>query len=323
VTTFTYHKATDLSDALTRLTEPNQMPIGGGTDLIVTIEERLVAPSGVVDVRALAESLGVRELEDGALRIGGGVRLEDIALHPVVRERYAALASACEQVGTPAIRAMATLGGNLCQRPRCWYFRRNIACHKNGGSTCPAADAAGENQYLAIVEGGPCFIVHPSDPAVALVALEAVIEIAGASGRREVVAGDFFVLPGERMERETVLADGELVIGVRLPAAAAGGVQQYTKLMQREAWDFALVSLAAVRRIDGEVRLVLGGVSPRPYRVYGSVEEEVMTGGLDEDTIAGLAERAMLDAAPLSRNGYKLDLAESLLRDAIRTLARD
>lgn len=322
MTTFTYHKATDLSDALSRLTEPNQMPIGGGTDLIVTIEERLVAPSGVVDVRALAESLGVRELEDGALRIGGGVRLEEIAQHPVVRERYAALASACEQVGTPAIRAMATLGGNLCQRPRCWYFRRNIACHKTGGSSCPAADAAGENQYLAIVEGGPCFIVHPSDPAVALVALDAVIEIAGASGRHEVGAGDFFVLPGQRMDRETVLADGELVIGVRLPAEAAGGMQQYTKLMQREAWDFALVSLAAVRRTDGEVRLVLGGVSPRPYRVYGSVEEEVMTGGLDEDTIAGLAERAMLDAAPLSRNGYKLDLAESLLRDAIRTLAR-
>jgi xanthine dehydrogenase YagS FAD-binding subunit len=329
VTTFTYHKATDLADALTRLSEPDQMPIGGGTDLLVTIEERLVAPSGVVDVRALAESSGVRETADGALRIGGGVSLEDIARHPLVRERYAALASACEQVGTPAIRAMATLGGNLCQRPRCWYFRRNIACHKTGGTSCPAADAAGENQYLAIVEGGPCFIVHPSDPAVALVALDAVIEIASGSGsgagsrRREVAAGEFFVLPTDRMDRETVLADGELVIAVRLPAEAARGVQQYTKLMQREAWDFALVSLAAVRRTDGEVRLVLGGVSPRPYRVYGSVEEEVMTGGLDEDTITGLAERAMLDAAPLSKNGYKLDLAESLLRDAIRTLARD
>jgi xanthine dehydrogenase YagS FAD-binding subunit len=323
VTTFTYHKAADLGDALARLSDSSQMPIGGGTDLLVTIEERLVAPSGVVDVRALAESLGIRELDDGALRIGGSVRLEDVASHPIARERYAALANACEQVGTPAIRAMATLGGNLCQRPRCWYFRRNVACYKNGGTSCPAADVAGENQYLAIVEGGPCHIVHPSDPAVALVALDAVIEIAGASERREVSAGEFFVLPSERMDRETVLAEGELVVGVRLPRESAGGVQRYTKLMQREAWDFALVSLAAVRRTDGEVRLVLGGVSPRPYRVYSSVEEEVMTGGLDEDTITGLAERAMLDAAPLSRNGYKLALAESLLRDAIRTLARD
>jgi xanthine dehydrogenase YagS FAD-binding subunit len=275
----------------------------------------------VVDVRDVAESLGVRETDDGALRIGAAVRLADIAEHPIVRERYAALAVACEQVGTPAIRSMATLGGNLCQRPRCWYFRRNVACHKNGGSTCPARD--GENQYLAILEGGPCYIVHPSDPAVALVALDATFEIAGPLGRRDVPAGEFFVLPRERMERETVLADGELVIGARLPADAAGGVQRYVKLMQREAWDFALVSLAAVRRTDGEVRLVLGGVAPRPYRIYTSVEEEATSGGLDEETIAGLAERALLDAEPLARNGYKLELAASLLRDAIRELAAD
>jgi xanthine dehydrogenase YagS FAD-binding subunit len=323
VTNFSYHKATDLGDAIARLSDPAQMPIGGGTDLLVTIEEGLVAPSGVVDVRALAESLGVGETEDGELRIGASVTLEEVARHPLVRERYSALASACEQAGTPEIRAMATLAGNLCQRPRCSYFRRNISCHKNGGSSCPAADAAGENQYLAIVKGGPCFIVHPSDPAAALVALEAVMEIAGASGRREVAARDFFVLPSERLDRETALAGDELVIGVRLSGEAAGGVQRYTKLVQDQAGDFALVSLAAVRRTDGEVRLVLGGVSPRPYRVYTSVEEEVMTGGLDEDTIAGLAERALLDATPLSKNGYKLDLADSLLRDAIRTLARD
>jgi xanthine dehydrogenase YagS FAD-binding subunit len=287
----------------------------------VTIEERLVQPSAVVDVRDLAESLGVRQAEGGALRIGAAVRLADIAEHPLVRERYPALAVACEQVGTPAIRSMATLGGNLCQRPRCWYFRRNVPCLKNGGTTCPARE--GENQYLAILEGGPCYIVHPSDPAVALVALDATIEIAGPHGRRDVLAGEFFVLPRERMERETVLADGELVIGVRLPADAAGGVQRYVKLMQREAWDFALVSLASMRRVDGDVRLVLGGVAPRPYRVYTSVEEEATSGGLDEETIAGLAERALLDAEPLAKNGYKLELAASLLRDAIRELAAD
>jgi xanthine dehydrogenase YagS FAD-binding subunit len=287
----------------------------------VTIEERLAQPSAVVDVRDLAESLGVSQAEDGGLRIGAAVRLADIAEHPLVRERYPALAVACEQVGTPAIRSMATLGGNLCQRPRCWYFRRNVPCLKNGGTTCPARE--GENQYLAILEGGPCYIVHPSDPAVALVALDATIEIAGPHGRRDVLAGEFFVLPRERMERETVLADGELVIGVRLPADAAGGVQRYVKLMQREAWDFALVSLASVRRVDGDVRLVLGGVAPRPYRVYTSVEEEATSGGLDEETIAGLAERALLDAEPLAKNGYKLELAASLLRDAIRELAAD
>jgi xanthine dehydrogenase YagS FAD-binding subunit len=319
VTPFTYHRATTLDDALARLGAPGCVAIGGGTDLLVTIEERLADPAAVVDVRAVAGLDDVAATADGGLRIGASVRLADLASHALVRERFAALSLACEQVGTPAIREMATLGGNLCQRPRCWYFRRSIPCHKNGGDACPARQ--GENQYLAILEGGPCFIVHPSDPAVALVALDATIEIAGAQGGRTVAAADFFVLPSERMDRETVLADGELVTAIEIPAAAAGGVQRYVKLMQREAWDFALVSLAATRRTDGEVRLVLGGVSPRPYRVYSSVEEEATTRGLDEETIAGLAERALLDAEPLAKNGYKLELAASLLRDAIRELA--
>jgi xanthine dehydrogenase YagS FAD-binding subunit len=321
VTPFAYHLATSLDDALMQLTRPRTMAVGGGTDLLVTIEERLAEPETVVDVRRLAESLSIGHADDGGLRIGAAVRLADVAAHPTIRERYPALALACEQVGTPAIREMATLGGNLCQRPRCWYFRRNVPCLKNGGDGCPARE--GENQYLAILEGGPCFIVHPSDPAVALVALDAAIEVASARGRRDVAAADFFVLPRERMDRETVLADDELVIGIRLPEASAGGVQRYVKLMQRAAWDFALVSLCAVRRADGDVRLVLGGVSPRPYRVYTSVEEEATSGGLDEETIAGLADRALLDAMPLSRNAYKLDLAASLLRDAIRELAAE
>jgi xanthine dehydrogenase YagS FAD-binding subunit len=316
---FVYHRATSLDEALAHLAEPGCVAIGGGTDLLVTIEERLVDPRAVVDVRALAESLGIVTSADGGLRIGAAVRLADVASDPGVRERYPALAIACEQVGTQAIREMATLGGNLCQRPRCWYFRRNVPCYKNGGERCPARE--GESQYLAILDGGPCFIVHPSDPAVALVALGATIEVAGRQGRRDVAADEFFVLPRDRMDRETVLSDDELVIAVRLPADAAGGVQRYVKLMQREAWDFALVSLAAVRRTDGDVRLVLGGVSPRPYRVYTSVEEEATSGGLDEETIAGLADRALLDAEPLAKNGYKLDLAASLLRDAIRAFA--
>ena len=316
---FEYTRETGLSAALARLAQPGQMPIGGGTDLLVTIDEGLAHPAGVVDVRHLTELLGISAALDGSLRIGGACRLDDIAAHAAVRDGFPLLASACEQVGTPAIRAMATIAGNLAQRPRCWYFRRNVACHKNGGTTCPAHD--GENQYHAILEGGPCWMVHPSDPAVALVALDAEIDLAGPTGVRTIAAGDFFVLPSERMDRETVLRDGELIVAIRLPAAAMSGHQRYTKLMQRDAWDFALVSLAAARRTDGDVRLVLGGVAPRPYRVYTSVEEEATSGGLDEETIIGLAERALLDADPLSKNGYKVELAASLLRDAIREIA--
>lgn len=318
---FAYLREYDLAAALARLAEPGQMPIGGGTDLLVTVEEGLAHPRAVVDVRSVAECLGVTRAANGSLTIGAAERLDDIASNPLVREHFPLLAQACDVVATPAIRSMATLGGNLLQRPRCWYLRRGVACLKSGGTTCPARD--GENQYHAILEGGPCWIVHPSDPAVALVALDAEIVVASAAATRVVAAGDFFVLPAERLDRETALEDGELVVAVRLPAAAAGGVQRYTKLMQREAWDFALASIAVVRRADGDVRLVLGGVAPRPYRVYSSVEEEAMTGGLDEETIAGLAERALLDAAPLSKNGYKVDLALSLLRDAIREVAAD
>jgi xanthine dehydrogenase YagS FAD-binding subunit len=313
--------ARNLPDALALLREPSRMAVGGGTDLLETIAEGLVAPSGVVDIRAVPEMAGIRELADGALRVGGAVTLQETAQHAAVRARYPVLASACQEAGPPVVLRVATIAGNLCQRPRCPYFRRHVPCYKNGGSACPASDASGDNRHLAIVDGGPCFIVHPSDLAVALVALDAVIEVVGASGHRDTSAADFFVLPAQRMDRETVLAGNELVVGIRLPADSAGGVQHYAKRSEEAAMGFALASLAAVRRRDGEVRLVLGGISPRPYRVYGSVEEEVMTGGMDDETITALAERAMLDAMPLSKNGYKVELAESLLRDAIRILA--
>ena len=316
---FDYQRANSLEDALVQLARPSRVPLGGGTDLLVTIDEGLAAPEVVVDVRHLPEALGISAQSDGAVRVGGACRLDEIASDALVRERYPMLAAACEQVGTPAIRAMATIAGNLSQRPRCWYFRRNVPCVKTGGSACPARE--GENQYHAILEGGPCWIVHPSDPAVALVALDADILIAGGAGERRVPAADFFVLPTQRLDRETVLADGEMIVAILLPAESAGGLQEYRKLMQRDAWDFALVSLAYARRHDGDVRLVLGGVAPRPYRIYSSVEEEAMSGGLDEETIEGLAERALLDAVPLSKNGYKLALAASLLRDAIRDIA--
>jgi len=301
------------------LAEPRTLPMGGGTDLLVTIDEGIYAPAAVVDLRAVPASDSVELREDGTLRMGASARIEHLANHPLIRERYGALAEACSVVATPALREMGTLGGNLCQRPRCWYFRRGVACHKNGGDSCPARE--GENQYLAILDGGPCYIVHPSDPAVALTALEAEVEIRSAKGERVVAIEDFYLLPRERLDHETVLRPGEVVTAVLLPAAAAGGVQRYHKLMQREAWDFALVSIAGCRRPNGDVRMVLGGVAPRPWRVNSSVEEDVASGGLDEDTIATLAERALYDAEPLSKNGYKVQLAGALLREMMVLLS--
>jgi xanthine dehydrogenase YagS FAD-binding subunit len=301
------------------LAAPGAMPLGGGTDLLVLIREGLARPETLVDLRRLPGARRVHATPEGGLRLGAGVRIADLVEHPEVRGRYPALAEAAAAVGTYALRAMGTLGGNLCQRPRCWYFRRAVPCLKNGGDGCPARE--GENQYLAILEGGPCYIVHPSDPAVALTALDATVVVAGPGGsERGVPIGEFFLTPRERLDRETVLEPGEMVVAVELPESAAGGVQLYAKTMQRGAWDFALVSLAAVRRRDGEVRLVLGGVAPRPYRIYGSIEEDVSVGSLDEHDVETLAARALYDAERLSKNGYKVEMAEAMLRRGIRSL---
>jgi xanthine dehydrogenase YagS FAD-binding subunit len=315
---FLYRRATSVDDAAQQLEHPGAMSLGGGTDLLVSIMEELSRPDVLVDLRTIPDSAGVRTLDDGRVWIGASTRIADIGVDALVLESFPALAQACDVVGTPALRHMGTIGGNLCQRPRCWYLRRGIPCLKNGGTSCPAVH--GENQYLAILDAGPCHIVHPSDPAVALTALDAAVEIASSGGRREVPIDRFYTLPRERLDQETVLATGEFVSAVLLPRESAGGVQRYHKLMQREAWDFALVSIAGCKRRDGDVRLVLGGVAPRPWRVNSSVEEDISSGGLDEDAIGVLAERALYDAKPMSKNGYKVDLAASLLRQTIGEL---
>jgi xanthine dehydrogenase YagS FAD-binding subunit len=335
VRAFTYQRPASLDDAVVGLSRAGASPLGGGTDLLACVDDGIASPELVVDLRGIHGFDAITLLQDGGLRIGAAARVADIAAHEEIRASFPVLADACDAVGTPALRNMGTLGGNLCQRPRCWYFRRAIACFKNGGTSCPARD--GENQYHAIVDGGPCYIVHPSDPAVALTALDAEVEITGPAGTSTIPITQFFVLPRDRMESETVLRPGEFVSAVVVPPASSIGVsspqtfkpsnlqvprQLYRKIMQRSAWDFALVSIAATKRGgDGAVRIVLGGVAPRPWRVSESVEEDVASGGLDEDSITALAERALYDAEPLSKNGYKLSLAQSLLRDAIRELS--
>ena len=309
----------DSQDAAARaLAVAGALPLGGGTDLIVAIHEGIARPDALVDLRRVRGASDIGEGPGGTLRIGASARIADIAADPLVIARYPSLADACTSVGTPQLRNMGTLGGNLCQRPRCWYFRRGVPCFKRGGSTCPAAAADGTNEYLGILDGGPCHAPHPSDPAIPLTALDATVIVAGAAGERTLPMTEFY-RPNDVM-RETALADGEFVVAVELPAASAGGRQHFVKLMQRGAWDFALVSLAAVKRTDGDVRLVLGGVAPRPWRVNSSIEEDVASGGLDNDTIGILAARALYDARPLSQNGYKVRLAETLVRRAIAAL---
>ena len=315
---FAYARPTTLADADARLAEPGAAPLSGGTDLVVAINEELELPTTLVDLTRVAGAREISWQADGSVRIGGAVSVATLARDPRIRAELRALADACESVGTPALRTMGTIAGNLCQRPRCWYLRSRVPCFKNGGDSCPAA--VGENQYHAILGGGPCYIVHPSDAAVALGALDATIEVRRGGNVRRVPIAEFFVLPSQRLDRETVVEPGEYVSTIEIPASSVGGVQRYEKVMQRAAWDFALVSLAAVRRVDGSVRLVLGGVAPIPWRVLESVEEDVASGGLSEDDIATLAERALYDAKPLSKNEYKVPMAAAVLRRGIEAL---
>ena len=316
---FEYLRPRTLGEALDALASPDTLAIAGGTDLLVWIEEGLASPARVVDLRALPGARDISVRPDGALWIGAAVRIAEIAEHATVRAEFPALAEAAASVGTPALRNMGTLGGNLAQRPRCWYLRRGVPCFKNGGSSCAAM--AGEHQYHGIIPDVPCRAVHPSDPAVALEALDAHVEIAvpGGASRRVTVAA-LFEGAATNPNAELTLAGGELIMAVELPAAAAGGTQHWEKVMQRAAWDFALISCAAARRTDGSVRVALGGVGAGPWRVALSVEEDVASGGLDEESLDALAERALYDTEPLDNNGYKVAMARAVLRRAMRAL---
>jgi len=316
VRSFDYLVAEQFDSALAEYGEGKAALKAGGVDLLDLIKEGVEAPATLLSIDGLDEFRYIRQADDG-VHIGCLTTLADISRNDLLKTKYAVLHHAAAEAATPQIRERATVGGNLCQRPRCWYLRRGVSCLKNGGTDCPARE--GENQYHAILDGGPCYIVHPSDPAVALTALEARVEVLGRGTSREIPLEELYVLPRERLDHETVLQQGEFIGSVILPANSSKTPQLYRKTMQREAWDFALVSIAAVRR-DDSVRMVLGGVAPRPWRVPSSVEEDVASGGLDEDSIAALAERALYDAEPLSKNGYKVDVAASLIRDAIRAL---
>ncbi len=300
------------------LATPGATAVAGATDLVPLMHERIVTPRTLVDVRGLPGSRELTWQDDGSLSIGASVTLETLSRDAEVRRRLPMLAEAALSVGSPALRHAGTLGGNLCQHVRCWYYRGGHECLRRGGSSCSAE--IGENQYHAIFRQGRCVAVHPSDCAVVLVALDAIVHLRGASEARDVPAANFLVTSRSRLDHTTCLTDGEVVERVTIPGASMGGVQWYRKQMQRASWDFAMVSLAASRREDGNVRLVLGGVANTPWRVTNSIEEDVASGGLSQDDIDTLADRALYDAQPLEKNAYKVDIAAALLRRAMATL---
>jgi len=320
---FSYSRPATLSDAANQLGKEHGKiaVIAGGTDLLGEMKDNLASPERIVSIRHLAELQGVRASGTG-LRIGAATLLADIVENPMVQERMPLLAMAAGKVGTPQIRNMGTIGGNLCQRPRCWYYRNNFPCYKHGGNTC--FSAAGENDYHAILQGGPSYIVHPSDTAPALVALGATARISAGSRERTVLMEKFFVTPRENVRRENVLLPNEILTAIDVPAAPAGAKAIYVKEMVREIWDFALCSVAAmVTMQDGlvsDARIVLGGVAPIPYRA-AKAEAAIVGKPLNEASAAAAGLAAVDGARPLAKNGYKVPLTQAVVKRALLSLA--
>jgi xanthine dehydrogenase YagS FAD-binding subunit len=295
---------------------------GGGSDLLGLIKERIESPDVLVNLKSV-KGLDQVATEKSGLKIGGLTTLDSLSRHQTVRRQYTVLAEAAESVATPQIRNVGTLAGNVCQRPWCWYFRNGFPCYKAGGNQC--FSITGENQFHAIFGGGPSFIVHPSDTAPALVALDAKFHIAGPKGNRTLSSADFFVLPRQNAARENSLANDEVLTSIEIPSARAGTRSSYHKVMDREAWTHAVVSAAIVLEMDKDVcrsaRIVLGGVAPIPWRVPEA--ERVLAGQRITPEIAAKAgEIAIAEAKPLAKNAYKIPLTKAVVRRTVLQVAQ-
>jgi len=294
-------------------------PIAGGQDLLTTMKDYTSRPARLVNLKNI-RGLNKITLNGRGLTIGALVTLTELEEHAGVRKSFPGLAEAAHSIATPQIRNLGTVGGNLCQRPRCWYFRlEEVICLKKGGSECYAAN--GENKYNAIIGGGPSYIVHPSDLAPMLLALGATVTVTGSEGKRVIPLDKFFTLPSEgNIRRENVLKNEEIITEIHVPASPLAARSTYLKFKERESLDFALASAAVAVRLAGrtvqDARIVLGGVAPIPWRVPAA--EKFLTGKeLKPDVLAEAGKIALADARPLEKNAYKVPLAQTLVRRAL------
>jgi xanthine dehydrogenase YagS FAD-binding subunit len=298
-------------------------PIAGGQDLLTTMKDYTSRPARIVNLKNI-RGLNNITLTARGLTIGALVTLSELEEHAGVRKSFPGLAEAAHSIATPQIRNLGTVGGNLCQRPRCWYFRlEDVICLKKGGSECYAA--TGENKYNAIIAGGPSYIVHPSDLAPMLLALGARVTAVGAKGRRVIPLDKFFTLPNENIRRENVLQNDEIITEIFVPASALASRSTYLKFKERDSLDFALASVAAAVQLAPNktvqaARIVLGGVAPIPWRA--SEAENYLAGkALNPEVLAEAAKLALAQAKPLEKNAYKVPLTQTLVRRALAKAA--
>jgi xanthine dehydrogenase YagS FAD-binding subunit len=323
---FDLYEPASVAEAMQTLTSigPTARIIAGGSDLVGGIMKDWVQGKGMPLPDALIDLTTVPGLDqisvaaDGA-RIGATVTLTDIVQHKDLQQQFPVLTQAALSIASPLIRNFGTLGGNINQRPRCWFFRgEGFNCYKKGGDFCFAV--TGDNRYHAIIGGELCYIVHPSDTSTALLALNASARITGPSGERVVPFDQYFHGPREDVLSENVLKPNEILVEVQIPAPAAGTKMGWTKIKDRQVYDFAMASVAAAFTVDASGvwqngRIVLGGVSPVPYRA--TVVEDALKGKNVQQTIKQAAAQIRTVARPMSLNGYKIDLVQGIIERTV------
>jgi xanthine dehydrogenase YagS FAD-binding subunit len=322
---FELHEPATVKEAIDTLTKlgPKAKVLAGGSDLVAGVMKDWVSgagmplPEALVDVTTIPQLRGIRAERNG-VTIGANTTLTEIIESKELKQQWPLLTNAAHSVASPLIRNYATLGGNINQRPRCWFLRGpDFNCYKKGGDTC--FSVTGDNRFHAILGGELCYIVHPSDTATALLALNAQAKIAGPDGERTVPFDNYFISPRENVLRENVLKPNELMVEVFIPAPEAGTKQTWMKLKNRDVYDFALVAVAAAFTIENDNwkdgRVVLGGVSPVPYRA--AAVENQLKGKNIRNTIKQAAAAIRTVARPMSNNAYKVDIAQSMIERTI------
>ena len=319
---FELFQPTSVDDAVALLDEHREdvWVLAGGLDSFDWFKDRILRPSVGVDLGGIESLRGVRTTNDG-LEIGATTPLSEVVAHPEIVENYSLLVEAAELVASPQIRNQGTIGGNLNQHTRCWYYRDGWTCYRAGGNICYADTPTSMNREPAILDADRCVAVNPSDTAPALIALDAQMVIQSSSGERVVNAEDFFIGPSTDITRMSVLQPGDLLTTIRVPATFAGAHFYFEKVRDRQVWDFPLVNVASAilanNGIIEEARIAVNGVAPRPLRMT-AVENALRGESLDDTTAERVSELAVRGAKPLRHNAYKIPLMRNLVKRSIQ-----
>jgi xanthine dehydrogenase YagS FAD-binding subunit len=318
---FEYVRANSVDEAIKHLSTRNAKVHAGGTDLLGCMRDRVFPVERIVSIRGIKELSRVDETLEN-VSVGSLATIAQLATSPVIARLFPGLAMAAGEVASPQLRNQGTIGGNLCQKPRCWYYRGEFNCMRKGGMTCYAV--AGENKFHCVLGGENCFMVHPSDTAPMLIALGALLVVKGQKGTRRIAVANLYVNPSDDPQKETVLEPGEIITEIVIPKSLGRHYSSYRKIRARRAWDFALAGIALVLQFDGRrilrARVMLSGAAPVPWR--SKEVEDVITGrSLDRATISKAVSFVMKQTSPLTQNGYKVSLFEAAMKEELERAA--